>query len=113
MRRWTAASAPPLNAGLHHPRVAAPRWMQDGVHGAGLNRARCRLETGPPQSTAHRTKPGSVCKLAEIAGLTETEETLTCFANRGSSCFRLVIDDLPQHVETPHGRITTIPIPSN
>lgn len=46
----------------------------------------------------------------ESPGLTETEETLDLLREHGIEYVSdWVIDDLPQAVETPHGRITTIP----
>ena len=46
----------------------------------------------------------------ESPGLTETEETLDLLREQGVEFVSdWVIDDLPQHVETPHGLITTIP----
>ena len=53
---------------------------------------------------------GSRPRSWESPGLTETEETLDLLRREGVEFVAdWVIDDLPQHITTPHGLITTIP----
>ncbi|MBM1219163.1 polysaccharide deacetylase family protein [Ponticoccus sp. SC2-23] len=53
---------------------------------------------------------GTAPRSWESPGLTETDETLDLLREAGIEYVAdWVIDDLPQDIETPHGRVTTVP----
>jgi allantoinase len=101
---------------IDYPRIAAAGreagwefmghgWQQEPMHRVQDQRDAIRRTVD-----AITQSSGKAPRSWESPGLTETEQTLDLLREQGIEYIAdWVIDDLPQDIATPHGRVTTIP----